>query len=513
MTKKTRRSATASSPAPGTVFDGAMVPAERDAAEPRSAGDAGLLERCRSYWQMAEWERLCALAETDLASHRDRAKLAALAAAGFAQAGDMARARELASQAQGWGCSPWVVAQLLAGGAYNSLARAASLCEEEDRARRLFESSIACVMPQADPAVLGRARNIQEKMRLGQLPGAVQAIGEALQDEPVGARLDALGAQLAQVERRLAELTPPALALPEILKTTARSTARQPEHPLLVCCHHKTGTNFLLPLFRAISEEFALPLWFKFYDPEPEQWRICLHQHSRLEGMDLPANFRGLHMVRHPMGLIQSAALYHERAREPWLNIPMQRFTGTTFWALSSRDCYNIIKDPKTPVEEKTAILRAAPPPHARVHDFDSGYDFAGRTYAEMLKSFETPEERLLFEMRCYSHAVILDMLAFSGDRRFLALKLEEVSHDTGMRDLQTMVRHLGFSGPPAARVLEIAAENCLWKTGPSRHATTGVSDSWEPLFQGTLLEEFRHLFGWAEQALGYDEALQGSGP
>lgn len=488
------------------VFEGTVVPAESETGL-RPSDDSGtvLLNRCRTYWQMAEWEKLGELAGEDLERYRERGRLAVLAAAGLAQLGEMERAREYALRAQEWGCNRAVLAQVLVGGAYNSLGRAASLLEDEDLAGQLFEQSVACVLPQDDAAVLGRSRNIQEKMRLGQLPDAMRSIGRELRHDPAPDHVRILDGQLARLERRIEELTPRPRTLPTILKNTARGTDRMPEAPLLVCGHHKVGTNFLLPVFREISETFSLPIWLKFYDPEPPRWQICLHQHSRLEGMTMPANFRGVHMVRHPMGLLHSATLYHERGKEPWLNVPMQRFTGETFWAVSSRDSYNVIKDPERSVHLKIDQLTVPPPPHARVHDFDSGYDFAGRTYAEMLRSFDTLEEKILFEMRCYSRAVLLDMLAFPADRRFMTVKLEDVTHDRAMQTLQPLVRHLGFGGEPAAQVLKIAAKNSQWNKGKTAHATTGVSLGWKDLFRGELGDAFHELFGWAEEALGYD--------
>jgi len=276
---------------------------------------------------------------------------------------------------------------------------------------------------------------------------------------------------------------------------------------VLACCHHKAGTHFLMPLVRDLAREFALPLWFKFYDPEPPHWRICLHQHSRIEDMALPAGYRGVHMVRHPMGLIYSAMLYHERGSEPWLHVPMERFTGATFWAVSSRRSYDVIKSEAVGKDRKIAQLAVDPDPLARVQVFDSGYDFSGRTYVEMLQSFDSIEEKLLFEMRTYSRAVILDMLTFSRYPSFLRVKLEDVSHDRNMQAVQIMLDHLGFSGPPMSRMLKLASRHCLWNRNTSRikHATTGVSEIWREAFTGKVLTEFRSLFGLAEVELGYD--------
>ncbi|WP_300556109.1 hypothetical protein [Maricaulis sp.] len=465
----------------------------RDVAEQ----DRALLERARAHWQMGEWPALAALAREPLDDHPDRTKLALLAAVGLAQGGDLPAARAHAARARDWGCDRTLLAQVLIAGVHNSLGRAASLRRDEDRALHHFETSVATVTPHGDVKVLGRARNIHEKARLGQLPQAAKLMGEDLDRAgtapPPAAELARLRTRLAQLERRAG--IPDAASGPDAL----------PDRAIYVCCHHKTGTNFLLPVFKQIAAAHGLPLWLKFYDAELESWRICLHQHSRLADLPSGLAFRGLHLVRHPMSLIHSATLYHARGSEPWLNIPLERFTGRTFWHLSNRDSYNVIKDPEVPMARKRELLASDPGDAMTIADFDSGHDFGGRTYAEMLHGMDRIEDRIAFEMSAYSRGVLRDMLDFPGDRRFFHLQLEDVSHDRSMAALRELFAHLGFGGEPAARCLEIAARHCLWNIAHPDHATTGVSHDWEPLFRGKTLQAFRDLFGWAERWLGYD--------
>lgn len=139
-----------------------------------SQDDEILLERSRGHWQLGEWEALTALADHPLERHPERAKLSLLAAVGFAQSGDMTQARRLARQAQSWGCARELLARVLIGGVYNSLGRAASLTMDDARAAGFFEASVATVSPRVDAKVLGRARDIHEKARLGQLPEAAK---------------------------------------------------------------------------------------------------------------------------------------------------------------------------------------------------------------------------------------------------------------------------------------------------------------------------------------------------
>jgi hypothetical protein len=313
---------------------------------------------------------------------------------------------------------------------------------------------------------------------------------------PAGAAQSVMTEEAAVLAARiLSALAPPESPTPE--------AAAVPEGPLLVCCHHKSGTNVLRRIFDALGKEFHLPIWMKFYDPEPASgWRICFHQHSRVAELLPRLNFRGLHCIRHPMGLIYSAALYHEKCREPWVDVPLARFTEATFRALSDRDTYNRIKHPETPPEERQRILAAATGPG---EEGDPGLALGGRTYRQMLAGAADLSDKLIVEMRGFSRGVVGDMLAFPQDARFATITLEAISHDPAMADLTRILHHLGFRGAALARSLDLARPHCLWasETLPA-HATTGVSEDWRAAFTGPVAAEYRRLFGWAEQALGY---------
>lgn len=145
-----------------------------------------LLEQSRSDWELGHWDKLAKLAEGPLETDPNREKLALLASVGLAQRGDLTAARSFAKQAKAWGCDPEILARGLVGSCLNSLARMASLLNDDERATELFESSIKTVNPSADSEALGRARDIHEKVALGQLPEASKLMAtsfEALQEK------------------------------------------------------------------------------------------------------------------------------------------------------------------------------------------------------------------------------------------------------------------------------------------------------------------------------------------
>ena len=129
--------------------------------------DENLLERSRTQWQFGDWQSLAQLNRDTLQHHPDRAKLALLAAAGRLQVGQDAEANAYISLAHDWGVSKKLISQILIAGVHNSIARAAAICNQQQRALQHFESSIQIGTPGADTKLLTQAR-IQHQ--LAQLP-------------------------------------------------------------------------------------------------------------------------------------------------------------------------------------------------------------------------------------------------------------------------------------------------------------------------------------------------------
>lgn len=112
--------------------------------------DESLLERAKTQWQFGDWQSLAAIDHNSLKQHPDRAKLALLAAAGHAQLGDIAMAKQLIDMAEDWGCSKRLIAQILIAGVHNSLGRAAANIDQEARALNHFKNSITLRVPSSD---------------------------------------------------------------------------------------------------------------------------------------------------------------------------------------------------------------------------------------------------------------------------------------------------------------------------------------------------------------------------
>lgn len=131
--------------------------------------DEDLLEKARTQWQFGDWESLSKIERETLQHHPDRAKLALLAAAGRLQLNDPHEAKKLVRLALDWGCSKKLVTQILASGVHNTLARAAVLANQPQKAFKHFESSIAVGSPRTD---IGLARQ-------GRIQHQLQTLGES----------------------------------------------------------------------------------------------------------------------------------------------------------------------------------------------------------------------------------------------------------------------------------------------------------------------------------------------
>ena len=124
--------------------------------------DENLLERARTQWQFGDWHSLANLDRDILQHHPERAKLVLLAAAGRLQLGLYAEARQYIRLAQDWGCGKKLIGQVLISGVHNSIAMAAAVGAQEQRAALHFEKAIRIGAPGSDVKLLTQARAVHQ---------------------------------------------------------------------------------------------------------------------------------------------------------------------------------------------------------------------------------------------------------------------------------------------------------------------------------------------------------------
>lgn len=229
---------------------------------------------------------------------------------------------------------------------------------------------------------------------------------------------------------------------------------------IIIGTHHKTGTNFFVKFLRGLQDEQNVYVWDRGSRTEsqiePPHWNIYFdHWCKWIIDID-SIDFRGIHSIRHPMGLIYSAALYHCRAKESWLHVKNKRYNGNT--------------------------------------------------YAQTINSLSSIEERLIFEMRNASRNSIYRMLEVRADTRFFDVRLENISHDPEMTDLRKAFDFCKISEGESEIWIKIARKFSLRSaTTLPKHSTTGVNNDWKQYFNGEVEKIYRQLFGDAEIRLGYE--------
>jgi hypothetical protein len=232
---------------------------------------------------------------------------------------------------------------------------------------------------------------------------------------------------------------------------------------IIIGTHHKSGTNFFLKVLKELHEEQVIKLWDRNSSPEsrkkPLDWDVYFDHWSRWITDISKYNFKGIHSIRHPASLIYSAAKYHCKSKESWLHVPKEEYNG--------------------------------------------------KTYAQVINSFSSIEDKLLFEMRNASKTVIERMLEVKLDKRFYHLKLEEVSSDSEMLEIKRALDFCEIKGDLKETWLSVCKKNCLWNLKDlPKHSTTGVSSDWEKYFTSEVLDEYRVLFGQCEELLGYEAII-----
>lgn len=128
--------------------------------------DENLLEKAKIQWQFGDWESLAGISRESLQHHPDRAKLAALAAAGHGQSGNVDKCRQFVRLAQDWGCTRKQICQVLVSNLHNTIGRAALLGGYDEKANLFFERSITTGFPVGDTKLLTEARVDHQKKGL-----------------------------------------------------------------------------------------------------------------------------------------------------------------------------------------------------------------------------------------------------------------------------------------------------------------------------------------------------------
>jgi len=228
---------------------------------------------------------------------------------------------------------------------------------------------------------------------------------------------------------------------------------------VLIGTHHKTGTAWLMSIFKIIADDHGLQYFYGLQEDLPANTEIFFQHHSLFEFEILPQPYRGVHMIRDPRDVIISGCLYHQKADEPWLHY--------------------------------------------------SNLDFDGLTYQNKINSLGSLDEQIFFEMENAGRRSLEDMLAWDYQQpEFYELKYEELIEDQNLIKFHEMFNFLGFPGSTLPALLATAYQNSLFSgnLGKSLHIRSGKKGQWRDYFTAEHKERFINLFGDALIQLGYEQ-------
>lgn len=236
------------------------------------------------------------------------------------------------------------------------------------------------------------------------------------------------------------------------------------EKLLIVGTHHKTGTVWLLNVFRAWANASGRTLFNGQQADLPATADIFFQEHSHIDMDALQSRFpdrdlRGVHIIRDPRDVILSATHYHARSSEPWLH--------------------------------------------------EANASFGGLSYQQKLQSLPDLTSRLIFEMENSSKWTIRAMAEWKfDDPRFFELRYEELIEDRELAIFSRAFTHLGATGDDLKAALKAAFENSLFsgKVVNATHVRSGRPQQWRSEFTEEALEKFNAAFGEMVERLGYGE-------
>jgi len=261
-----------------------------------------------------------------------------------------------------------------------------------------------------------------------------------------------------------------------------------PRRHVLVGTHHKTGTVWMMRTFRRISERTGRPFvalhegkigWTRVpgrdarfaarrreVEARGSAPGIFFEYHSDFPVLADPRSFVGLHVVRDPRDVLISSARFHLDAEEVWLRRP----------------------DPR----------------------------FSGRTYQQMLRELDDPEDRIRFEMDHATGDELRRMRDFDRQGVFRDVRYEDLVVDVDLRLWHEIVLHLGFRGEEIVPAIESFWRCSLFgganpARGPAAHVRDGRPAQWRTAMSPDLVAEVETRFGDLIRDLGYPLARDGA--
>jgi hypothetical protein len=235
---------------------------------------------------------------------------------------------------------------------------------------------------------------------------------------------------------------------------------------VLIGTHHKTGTVWMLRIFRAICQKLELEFFYGKQEELPRNFDIFFQEHSRFDLDKLQMKYKGIHLIRDPRDIIVSGCFYHQKSQEQWLHIKRK--------------------------------------------------EFGGLTYQEKINSYYSLDEQIMFEME--NLALLEDIQEMLSIRKmlswnynnpaFIEIKYEDLISDENLLLFHKIFTFLGFPNKYIPEILRIAYDNSLFNGNlqKSIHIRSGEARQWEKYFKHSHKLRFLELFDAALIELEYEK-------
>lgn len=228
---------------------------------------------------------------------------------------------------------------------------------------------------------------------------------------------------------------------------------------ILVGTHHKTGTAWMMNIFRRISYFHSLVYFQGKQEEIPDEYDIFFQDHSYFDFEALSEPYRGAHLIRDPRDVIISGCFYHQKSGENWLHL--------------------------------------------------SRSDLGGMTYQEKINSYSDVDDQIMFEMEHAGKRTIEEMVDWNySNPNIFELKYEDLIRDKELSLFHDLFIFLRFPGEAIPGLLEIAYRNSLFSGNLERssHIRSGKTGQWKDFFTEDHKTRFLDLFPDTLIELGYEK-------
>lgn len=236
-------------------------------------------------------------------------------------------------------------------------------------------------------------------------------------------------------------------------------TSQKLKNKVLVGTHHKTGTVWMKKIFTQSCNQLKLKFFLGKLDEVPPDFNVFLQDHSQFDLDKLDTEYKGLHIIRDPRDIIISGCFYHQKSHEKWLHAAQDQFGGLT--------------------------------------------------YQQKINSYDSLDDRILFEMENSSLWNINQITNWNyTNPAFFEAKYEDLIADVDLLLFHEIFTFLGFSGSVIPEILKIAYDNSIFSGNlrKSVHVRSARSKQWEKYFKPEHRARFVELYEDTLIKLGYED-------